>query len=312
MNQEVKLEIVSNEDAEKIRDIMTEIFENETLRWFKDGNKPYIPGYNSVDMQYYHTWDNKYYKIIHNKNIIGVTLISYTGREHARIDRLYVLPEYQGMGIGAKILELIENLFPTVKVWSLDTIQQSPRNHHFYEKNGYKLVGEDDDERYYCKVLDENIYGSEKYCTNKDLSYYNFRECNIQSADLYDINMSNCRFSNMNLRGNLYSNSSLCNNRFTNVNMSNSIFGDSNMSKVEICHVSLSEAYIHDINLDIDKEKSHIIMERCELTNSKIVDSNLQDLKIENCNIDGMTIDGVNVVDMLEFYKENYKARSNK
>ncbi|MGV2644309.1 GNAT family N-acetyltransferase, partial [Clostridium perfringens] len=135
------LEIVLNEDSEKIRDIMIKIFENETLRWFKNGNKPYMPGYNSIDMQKYHTWDNKYYKIIYNKNIIGVVLISYTGREHARIDRLYILPEYQGLNIGSKVLKLIEELFPKVKEWSLDTIQQSPRNHHFYEKNGYKLVG---------------------------------------------------------------------------------------------------------------------------------------------------------------------------
>ena len=154
-----------------------------------------------------------------------------------------MLPEYQGLGIGSKVLKLIEERFPSVKVWTLDTMQQSPRNHHFYEKNGYKLSSEDEEERYYCKVIDEST-------------------------------------------------------------LSNSIFGDSNMSKVEICHSSLSEAYIHDINLDVDKDKSHIVMERCELTNSKIIDSNLQNVKLENCNIDGMTINGVKVTDMLECYKK--------
>ena len=88
--------------------------------------------------------------------------------------------------------------------------------------------------------------------------------------------------------------------------MNNSIFADSKMNKAEICHVSLLEAYIHDINLDVE-EKANIVMERCELANSKIVDSNLQDLKIENCNIDGMTINGVKVLDMLKCYEKNCK-----
>jgi GNAT superfamily N-acetyltransferase len=307
MNQEVKLEIVLDKDAEKIRDIMVGIFQDERLRWFKDGGEPYIPGYNSIDMQKYHTWDNKYYKILFNETIIGTTLISSTGREHGRIDRFYILPEYQGLGIGSKVIKLIEERFPSVKVWTLDTMQQSPRNHHFYEKNGYKLSSEDEEERYYCKVIDKSTYVSDKYWTNKDLSDYNFRECNIQSADLYDTNMSRCRFTDMDLSGNIYLNSNLSNNRYTNLNLSNSIFGDSNMSKVEICHSSLSEAYIHDINLDVNKDKSHIVIERCELTNSKIIDSNLQNVKLENCNIDGMTINGVKVTDMLECYKKYIK-----
>ena len=90
----------------------------------------------------------------------GNTYISYR-REHARIDKFYVLPEYQGMNIGSTVIKLIEDLLHMVKVWTLDIIQESPRNHHFYEKNGYKLASEDNEERYYCKILDENIYDSD-------------------------------------------------------------------------------------------------------------------------------------------------------
>ena len=85
--------------------------------------------------------------------------------------------------------------------------------------------------------------------------------------------------------------------------MNNSIFADSKMNRVEICHVSLVEAYIHDINLDGD-ENANIIMERCKLTNSRIVDSNLQGVNIENCNIDVMTINGIKVLGMVKFYEK--------
>lgn len=302
----VKLERVLKDDTEKIRDMMVKILENETLRWFKDGNKPFIPGYNSIDMQRYHTWDNKYYKIIYNENLIGVILISYTGKEHARIDKLYIIPEYQGIGIGKEVINLIEDMFPMVKVWTLDTIKESVRNHKFYEDMGYKLMEEDDEERYYIKILNKNISDSSKYIRYKDISHSNFRECNMEYSDLYASNMSNSRFSNTNLFGSIYSNSYLGNNRFTNVNMNCSIFADSRMNEVEICHVSLLRAHIHDINLEVKEEDTNIIIERCKLTNSKIVDSDLRDLKIENCNIDGMTIDGIKVLELIDCYNKNY------
>lgn len=307
MDKELILEHVLVEDCEKIRDIMVEIYEDEKVKWFKNGGRPYIPGYNSIEMQKYHTWDNKYYKIIYNNNVVGVCLISYTGKEYARIDRLYILPQYQGSGIGSAVLKLIEEMFPEVNEWSLDTIQQSSRNHYFYEKNGYKLVGEDDDERYYLKEKGKNYESLQNFCYNKDLSKNNFRQCNMESVDLYDSNMSNSRFTNMNLYGNIYMNSNLVNNRFTNLNMSNSILADSNMSKVEMCHISLSEAHLHDINLDVDKDRCNVYIERCELSNSKISDSNLQNVAIENCNIDGMTINGIKVADLLMYYNENCK-----
>ena len=308
MGEELRLEPIAMDEGEKIKDIMVQVVEDEAIRWFKNGDRPYMPGFNSIDMQKYHTWDNKYYKIIYHEDIIGVTLISYTGREHGRIDRLYILPKYQDMGLGSNILKVIEELFPKVNIWSLDTIEESSRNHHFYEKNGYKLIGKDTGERYYRKITKNDIGELENYWIGKDLINNNFRQCNLKNSDFYDSNMSNSKFSNMNLCKNTYANSNLSNSRFTNTNMSSSIFGDSNMAKVEICHVSISNAYIHDINLDIDKIDSSITMERCELSNSKIIDSNLENLSLENCNIKGMSINGINVEELIEIYK-NYKVK---
>ncbi|MBN1040274.1 GNAT family N-acetyltransferase [Clostridium botulinum] len=304
MNEELKVEPIILSEAEKIRDIMVKIVENESLKWFKNGEKPFIPNYNSIDMQRYHTWDKKYYKIIYSNDIVGVILVYYTGREHARIDRFYILPEYQNRGIGSKVIKMIEELFQEVNLWSLDTIQQSPRNHHFYEKNGYVLIGQDINERYYCKEKNKDAKKGEDYLYSKDFFDNKFRECNMKNVDLYESNMSNAKFSNMNLSGNIYANSNLSESRFTNTNMSCTTFGDSNMSDIEICHASLSGSYIHDINLNLDKENCSIIIERCELTNSKIIDSNLQNLRIEDCNIQGMVINGIKVIDMIEAYKK--------
>ena len=110
----------------------------------------------------------------------------------------------------------------------------------------------------------------------------------------------------------IYQNSNLSNTRFTNVNMSSAVLGDSNMNKIEICHVSLADAYIHDTNLGFEEQKAPLTIERCELSNSRIVDSNLQDLSIYNCNIEGMKIDGILVSDLINTYKSTLKTEINK
>lgn len=303
MTNRLKLEKVIQKDCEAIRNIMIRVYDDEMEKWFKDGGNPNIPGYDSIEMQRYHTWDNKYFKIIYDNEIIGVTLLSHTRREHARIDRLFILPEHQGKGFGTKILRLIEESFPKIKIWTLETTQRSTRNHHFYEKNGYVMVDENGEEKYYCKTIGDNIYEPEKYISRCNLKENNFRECNMKSVDFYDTNMSNSNFSNMNMRKNVYQNSNLNGNRFTNVNLSSTVFGDSNMRNTEICHVSMTDSYLHDINQDVTDDESNILIERCKFCNSIIKDSDLKNVKIENCNIEGMTIDGVNVLEMLELYK---------
>lgn len=311
MSEKIRLEVALEADAEQIRNMMVEVERDETDRWYGNGERPFIPGYASVDMQKYHMWDKRYYKIIYNEVLAGVLLISYTGREHARVDRLYINPIFQDKGIGSKVINLMEEMYPMVKIWTLDTIQKSIRNHCFYEKNGYVKVGEDEEDRYYRKIIGDTNNDSYAFHSNGDYSNQNFRQCNMRNVDIYSVNMCNSRFSYLNLENVIFQNAYIAKSRFTNVNMSGSILGDSNMNKIEICHVSLADAYIHDTNLGFQAEKVPLTIERCELINSRIIDSNLQNLSIKNCNIEGMTIDGVLVSDLIKIYKTTLKTEDN-
>jgi GNAT superfamily N-acetyltransferase len=307
---EIRLEVALETDAEQIRNMMVVIERDETHRWYDNGERVFIPGYDSVAMQKYHMWDNKYYKIIYNEILVGILLILYTGREHARVDRFYIEPAFQNRGIGSKVITLMEEMYPRVKIWSLDTIQKSTRNHIFYEKNGYEKIGENDYERYYSKRKEGLINDSNTFYSNKDFSSQNFRNCNMKKIDVCECNMWKSSFSNINLQEAIYQNTNLSKTRFSNVNMSSSILGDANMSNIEICHSSLAEAYIHDTNLDFQEKKVPLTIERCELINSKIVSSNLQNLSISNCNIEGMTIDGILVSDLINLYNATLKSNN--
>lgn len=304
MESKVELRKVEQEDAQAIKDMMCLIYKNELKKWFCGNEEAlYIPGYDSVEMQYYHMWDDKYFKIMYECSIVGVILVSTTGREHGRIDRFYVLPEYQGKGIGSETFTLIEALFPEVKFWNLDTTKFSPRNHHFYEKHGYQLDSENKTERYYFKTIGEFTYEKETYHTDQDYSGHNFRNSNLANTDWYALNIYGSRFSNSNLCNTIFQNSNLDHARFTNVNLSNSIFGDFKMNNAELCHGSLSNLHIHDINLDINK-KTNLTMERCMLADSIIRRCDLENIRIEGCNLKGATIDGISVTELLKCYRK--------
>jgi N-acetylglutamate synthase-like GNAT family acetyltransferase len=60
------------------------------------------------------------------------------------IGRLIVEPIYQGRGIGKKLLQSIENVFPNASVYELFTGQKSLFNREFYKRAGYIEVEEYD------------------------------------------------------------------------------------------------------------------------------------------------------------------------
>lgn len=304
MEKKVELRKVEQDDTQAIKNMMCLIYEDELKKWFYGKEEAlYIPGYDSIEMQRYHMWDDKYFMIMYECTMVGVVLVSTTGREHGRIDRFYVLPEYQGKGIGSEAITLIETIFPEVKVWTLDTTKFSPRNHHFYEKNGYQLDSENETERYYYKTIGEFTYEKDNYHIDQDYSGHNFRNSNLANTDWYNLNIYGSTFSNSNLGNTIFQNANLDHARFTNVNLSNSTFGDFKMKNAELCHGSLSNVHIHDINLDIKKETS-LTLERCILADSLIRQCDLKNIKIDSCDLKGATIDGISVTELLECYRK--------
>jgi putative acetyltransferase len=57
------------------------------------------------------------------------------------IDQLYVLPPAQGRGVGSELLQLAQNTYPRLQLW---TFQRNRRARRFYEARGFALVRETD------------------------------------------------------------------------------------------------------------------------------------------------------------------------
>lgn len=71
----------------------------------------------------------------------AIRIVRLDGGARCRISPIFVLPEYQNMGIASTVLERVEKLYSPSEGWVLDTILEEKRNCHLYEKLGYSKTG---------------------------------------------------------------------------------------------------------------------------------------------------------------------------
>ena len=83
-----------------------------------------------------------HYTIWYGYEIIGGIDIRDLKQNRYRLNRIFLANDYQNKGLGSRIMQLIENEFPSAIEWHLDTPHLNTRNHYFYEKLGYKKLGE--------------------------------------------------------------------------------------------------------------------------------------------------------------------------
>ncbi|NVN89756.1 MAG: GNAT family N-acetyltransferase [Desulfuromonadales bacterium] len=78
-------------------------------------------------------------KAVRDERIIG-SVNGSMKENNCLIGRLMVHPDFQGWGIGSRLMEAMEARFPTAQSWELFTGEMSLRNIHMYEQLGYRIV----------------------------------------------------------------------------------------------------------------------------------------------------------------------------
>ena len=84
--------------------------------------------------------------------VVGVCVILVSEQEN-RIGAIYVLPEYQGKGIGKKLWEQTQNLFDSKKDTFVSLASYNTNAMEFYKKLGFEDTGRrwDNDEKFKMK-----------------------------------------------------------------------------------------------------------------------------------------------------------------
>ena len=118
----------------KIKKGFRRCFKKLCNKHFKNFTNP-----NSNLFKFYITdsTDMKYcFDILLNNNYCG-TLIFEIENNEAHICYLFILPYFQNFGIGSKVFSLIEEKFPQINRWYLETFAEE-KTCKFYEKNSFK------------------------------------------------------------------------------------------------------------------------------------------------------------------------------
>ncbi len=100
---------------------------------------PYMESRETVLAKYTRPGTDGYVFIVDNRPVGSVRVI--VRGDTCKISALAVLPEYRNRGIAQSALREIEEKYPGVKKWVLDTLAEEPGNCHLYEKLGYVRTG---------------------------------------------------------------------------------------------------------------------------------------------------------------------------
>jgi GNAT superfamily N-acetyltransferase len=128
-------------DAERLAEISKRAFDSDVEAGASGPGGP--PGYDSPEayarlMRYLES-----YLILLEDSVVGAMMVGSRGEEHRVFERIFVDPEHQNRGIGTRAFELLWELYPGVKLWTLGTPEWNVRTEHFYEKLGFVQVGWD-------------------------------------------------------------------------------------------------------------------------------------------------------------------------
>ena len=132
----------TDKDIPMMTEVMTRSFNDDSQR-FRGEPEGGPDGYN--DGRFFNQWmkKGKCWKIQLGDRLIGAFLIfeDYPEKGSNVLGTIFLDPEYQNHGIGSYVMDYVHQTFPA-KRWVLDTPEWHTRNHHFYEKLGYRKIGE--------------------------------------------------------------------------------------------------------------------------------------------------------------------------
>lgn len=135
--QNIHLEQTRAADLRSLVQLHADAFADDVVRY---GKGPL--GYN--DMTWHRAMLNEhcYLKIMVGQAVVGGIIVVDKGQGHLFLDTLFVHPDYQNMGVGQRAMAKLEQLFPDATRWTVLTPHRNYRNHAFYEKLGYRKIGE--------------------------------------------------------------------------------------------------------------------------------------------------------------------------
>jgi ribosomal protein S18 acetylase RimI-like enzyme len=116
------------------------------------------PSYNRTKEKMLNIINNHFDFIIYADNLpVGNMVVKIKGDNECHLNSIGIIPEYQKNGIGKIAMKFLESNFSHCKLFTLDTPFDKKQNISFYEKCGYKVIGEDNSSNVKCLLFEKRI-----------------------------------------------------------------------------------------------------------------------------------------------------------
>ena len=109
------------------------------------------PGYRSVPFHMKMARADHLFKLADGNGVIYGGAVLFRQGDTLNVGRIFIDPRHFRKGYGILMMREIEDMFPDVKVFTLDTPAWNNRTNAFYTKLGYSEVKRDRDFVYYSK-----------------------------------------------------------------------------------------------------------------------------------------------------------------
>ena len=140
---ELTFTALTKADIPALTPIMKRSFDEDARLFFqKPEGGP--PGYD--DGSFLHKWAlhpaASAYCVLRNGTLIGAFILFIREQESAgHLGCIFLAPEQCGKGCGTAVWQKIEQLYPQIKTWTVETPAVSYRNHCFYiNKCGFRVI----------------------------------------------------------------------------------------------------------------------------------------------------------------------------
>ena len=134
-----------------IVDMSVRAFETDVNVGGTKGDCP--PGYDSVEWHKQMARQGHLYQAMIGKDIVGAAVIfPNEAMNSVYIGRLFIDSIYHRKGYGIRLMECIEQNYPSAEEFNLDTPGWNVRTNAFYKKLGYQIIKEDDGFVFYRKT----------------------------------------------------------------------------------------------------------------------------------------------------------------
>ncbi|MBE5962769.1 MAG: GNAT family N-acetyltransferase [Lachnospiraceae bacterium] len=148
MKEQILIRKARVEEAKQIREVKRDGFVEEMRMYGKDPDVFISPEGIAFEKDSIMNADGNQYNFVaeYDEKIIGGCRVIDEGEGQYYIKNIYIGMEWQNKGIGSMLIKFLYGEFADAKRWHLETPYRSYRNHHFYEKLGFKKVGETEPE----------------------------------------------------------------------------------------------------------------------------------------------------------------------